>query len=470
MIRIILRNIQFYLLLSSGLLALIAFQHLNWYGDQRILPYTQSSLLDKPSYGSPDDGGTIYYGGELKEIGIFKFRVGLFKFALPTFAKDELAWEAEDSRWKTVPVPPNRKRMGREELLRRQNVNVRHRNDASKSSAKKASVAYVVNIPVQDEFTSTLGQRAAVLAASIKKAHAKSSYEYQLHAINYEHTSSSDTEKSYICNRSCRDTLTELGYRVIDLSRSDLDNEITNRENNKQSGINQSLKEVLDTTVVVNLVLDSYLFKSIESVFDDFLTESESKKLLLRKEASHHPSIFSLEQTTQDISHNPLYIFKPSSNDNEATNSYLEFLKCSTPDYIDNNVTSLSQGRASSVQRRDSWQPTLYPKIRSLLALAVPKSSTKETSQALDETQCVIDNSHAVLSRCAYSAGSYNCPRDDMEKSAILASFTGDVCSKPWECERNKNGDGCLHPGRWNSTIASCDFLQRAWFALANSL
>jgi len=461
MIRIVLRNIQFYLLLSSGILALIAFQHLNWYGDQEILPYTQSSLLDKPSYGSPDDGGTIYYGGESKEIGIFKFRVGLFKFALPTFAKDELAWEG--SRWKTVPVPPNRKRKGRDELLRRQYVNVRQRNDKSKATAKKASVAYVVNFPLEDELTSTLQRRAAVLAASIKKAHVNSSYEYQLHAINY---SGSDIEKSYTCNQSCQETLTDLGYKVINLSSSDLVNEIMSREKKKQSHMNESLKKLLDNTVVVNLALDSYLLKSIESAFDDFFKESKSKNQLLRNDAS--PSILALEQTTKDINHNPLYIFKPSAN--EATDSYLEFLKCSAPDYVLNNNKQSSLQAKTSVQRRDSWQPTLYPKIRSLLALAVPTTEIKRSNEALGKKQCVIDNSNAVLNRCIYSAGSYNCPEEDVENSTIVASFTGDVCSKPWECERNENGDGCVNPSRSNSTFASCDFLQRAWLGLANSL
>eukprot|EP00956_Cyclotella_meneghiniana_P012900 scaffold18400_cov23-Cyclotella_meneghiniana.AAC.1 len=83
-----------------------------------------------------------------------------------------------------------------------------------------------------------------------------------MHAINYF---GSDIEKSYTCNQSCQETLTDLGYKVINLSSSDLENEIMNREKNKQSHINQGLKELLDNIVVVNLALDSYLLKSIES-------------------------------------------------------------------------------------------------------------------------------------------------------------------------------------------------------------
>ena len=62
---------------------------------------------------------------------------------------------------------------------------------------------------------------------------------------------------------------------------------------------------------MVNLALDSYFLKSIESALDDFFNESKSNNQLLRSDAS--PSILALEQPVEGTYHNPLFIFKPNT-------------------------------------------------------------------------------------------------------------------------------------------------------------
>jgi hypothetical protein len=472
MLRIILRNIQFYLLLSSGLLALVAFQHFYWY-DQGILPYSQTALLDKPSYGSPDvdTRGVLYYGDESKQIGIFKFRVGLFKFALPTFAKDELSiWEGEGSRWKTVPVPPNRIRKGRDELLRRKKVEVRQK-------ANKASIAYVVAISFHEH--RSLRERAAVLAASIKKSHGKSSYDYKLHAINYEQPSSSETEKSYSCDHACREILNSLGYKVVNVSSSSLDAEMERRKNSLQNPTKDSLNELLSSSIVVHLGLDSFMLRSIDSIYYDLLQENKSGIEIQSDDTSRKWSSASLraktDRTTEslaleakaEITDDQFYIFKPSSR--EATISYLGFLNCLSSTYLSNsNTVQPSKASNTNIERRDNWQPTLYPKIRSLLASAMPNTIVKENER--DEGNCIMKTNNAVLDKCIYSAGSHKCTAVHLQKEAAVASFTGSVCLKPWECERNSNGDGCDDLGEMSSQKSDCAWLQNEWFRLAKSL
>ena len=380
--------------------------------------------------------------------------MGLFKFALPTFAKDELSiWEREGSRWKTVPLPPNRNRKG----LRRD------RKESLKKSVHRAKkkdgvfIAYVVMVPSND---SSLQERAAVLAASIEKVHGNSPYQYQLYAIDYQTQSNPVT-----------DTLARLGYKLMYVSHSDLDSKA---EKTMQSSIHHNLKELIqNNNIVVHLNLDSFVLKSMDSIYDkllkgnytDFIVSNGTSNGWLRKKSAKNVDMVSSENVSQDDGNTQqFHIFKSSSI--EAAKSYLNFLKCITS--MSRTIKDKSSVVTNTdIQRReDTWQPTLYPKIRHLLASAAPRTKPNENVDATKRKHCEIHSQNAMLDKCIYSTGSYECTSS--MQNALVASFNSNICTKPWECELDENRNGCINHGGIGDE--DCDALQREWLRVSKSL
>ena len=389
--------------------------------------------------------------------------MGLFKFALPTFAKEEVFWEEEEEnrkRWKTVPIPPNKRR---EELVRRQK-RMGGKKVGGGMRLGGGTVAYVVDISLlgdDEESMSSLRERAAVLAASIKAAHENSLYKYQLYAIHHGKSSSLSNEK-------VSTIFSQLGYQM------GIDVEIEH-QNQKQhvSEKKYNISGILANNIVVHLNLESLLLKSLDSVIDSLFKEGQSDGVsysdgpntVLRKR-TNHDKVFTLKSTSNDDTH-PMYIFQPKSDG--ASMSYLELLKCLSSSN-DLNTSTKVLPSVSSMQRRDSWQPTLYPKIRSLLASDVQTTNAKDGTLKYHGKQCRVANSIDVLDKCIFAAGSQKCSHLDVHKSALIASFNGDECLKPWECERNASGDGCVNNLSDESANAECEWLQSKWFKIADSL
>lgn len=411
----------------------------------------------------------LYYGEESKEIGIFKFKVGLFKFALPTFAKEEWMWEdhGDGSRWKTVPVPPNRlrKNTSRREIIKKSSsldatIKIPQQIGATEDTT---SVAYVAILPSfhslqKSNNLSILRERAAVLAASIKNAYANSSHKYQLYAIKYYHPSNRLDDKIHRCNDECKEIFTGLGYKIVDVSMSDLDE---GRQSRLAGSYEITLDHILTNSIVVHLSLNSFLLKPIDhSVFDLIVSktrDADSGAILALKPST---------ATTNRSMDEPLYIFKPSSN--EATTSYLEFLKCSTDGNSINTKHPSPEDNNTNSQRREVWQPTLFPKMRKLLDAAVPKSLLKHVDS--DPEGCAITKTMAVLDRCIYAIGSEECnaAQEGQENDYAVAAFFGGECAKPWECERTPAGDTCIDNSQ--DETAHCEWLHQKWFALSKGM
>ena len=381
--------------------------------------------------------------------------MGLFQFALPTFSKEEGK--------KTVPLPPSWKR---------EEGRYKWRDGKTRGGRK---VAYVVNLQEGNEdknSISSLRERAAVFATSVKMAHEKSMYNYQLYVIsNQGHSLNVDTNKSIVCNPSCREMFSLLGYTLVDL----VDQEMVNLNQRQQPHITIEKKQnvihdILTNTIVIHLSLNSFLLRSIDSVMDSFVKQdstvsyNDAPNTVLRKRAQD--KVFTLKSTSGMDA--PMYIFTPKSH--QASLSYLEFLNCLSFNVDQDDRTNVLPS-VSSRERRDSWQPTLYPKIRSLLGSVVSRMNDEDDTVNFHGKQCrILDNSSEILDPCMFAAGSQKCSHEDIRKNALIASFASGRCFTPWECTRNASGDGCINNLSEKSTNGECQWLQSKWLKLAKSL
>ena len=155
MLRGILRNVQYLFLFFSVLLVFLALERLQY------LPQHNTALggsaaevadFDKPS--SEELKSFYYRGDETKEIGLRSFRVGAFKFFLPSFSASSSSYRPQREHNKNMEtnylaVPPP--------------------NDRPKS------VAYILD-------TSIIAT-AKSLTKSIQRMHAGSKYGYKMYAL-----------------------------------------------------------------------------------------------------------------------------------------------------------------------------------------------------------------------------------------------------------------------------------------------
>ena len=288
-------------------------------------------------YSSPDSAGRVYYGGdESKEIGLFKFKLGLFKFVLPTFNGDDAAWERtnELSSLMTVPSPRNKRRKHnngaaatpennfylrlRGAAQGQSKFKIKKSKDQGKKKTKndrgkqKPSIAYVVVMPnsmhlATNHFQTTSAydktaaaqndpsfpDRAKVLRQSIEKAHSGSPYEYQLYARNIlmdESNQNATDHKKNITEPSneIQDVMMQSGYQIINANAGQLNIALNRLRSNepdhppKESDKQQtSLPDVLNQhDVVVQMSLNSFLLNPLDNLFDTLIKGTSPDSLV----------------------------------------------------------------------------------------------------------------------------------------------------------------------------------------------
>ena len=321
------------------LLVLLAFQRL------QLLDHPFGSFTDRPhgmlvTPSSPDSAGRVYYGGdESKEIGLFKFRLGLFKFILPTFSTDEDSWQVtnELSSFMRVPPPPNKQRKRRKKenfFLRLQQLEdeeeeVNGDEEEANKERTTPSVAYMMIIPdlsktPTDFDVISYHEKAKVLSQSITRAHKDSPYDYKLYALdllNKELDSSStddDANETAVMSKTKQVHQSLSNYNILHMLDKRVNNVSLSRLLEETETSPHPVIEVLkEHDIVVHLSPNSFLLKPLDDVFDklkrgEHIENSESK----------------IDSYTLEYNQNEeqLFIFKPTSQD--ATISYLNSLEC----------------------------------------------------------------------------------------------------------------------------------------------
>ena len=312
MLRTVLRNVQYYLLFFTILLVLLAFQRLQFldrgwigapphhppFGDRPSPPsfgqpraagggggdysdYSASSL-DDAAAGRTMMRSVVVDESYLRSIDLFKFRLGLFEFVLPT-------WSSSSSSSSTVPLPPNG--VGRRKKKKNKMNNIRGivvgdiieggvesssssstsstatprrprdspsgvEGGAGASGASSAVVAYAIatfatdssgggdggggggggeeeddddDDGVESRRRRTRTAMARALARSVDAAHADSAYGYKLYALNLGGGSSSSLSSSSPSSSSPSSStmavlreLAEAGFEVINVYGDDV--------------------------------------------------------------------------------------------------------------------------------------------------------------------------------------------------------------------------------------------------------
>lgn len=293
MIRSILRNVQYYLLFFSILLVLLAFKRLSWY-DNGYHPYAFTDPEHRYSLlsSSPDRlKSHLFYGGEEREIDLFKFKLGLFKFILPTFAKDG-NWDQGHSL--TVPPPPKRRSHKRHDL--------RVEKQSTKKSAEiktSKSVAYVVVIPLQGNQLSSW----ETLSNVIKKAQVNSSFGYEMYALKFSENAGRFMSKE-------TEELSKLGFKMIRV-QSPADLNLTNLTNDN-GGLNAVARHH-------DLLVHMNLLQMLKTSLDDQFNE------LMKRKPNSTDSLI-LQSSDTHGNHLDVTILQTSSKD--ALSSYVKYLEC----------------------------------------------------------------------------------------------------------------------------------------------
>lgn len=257
----------------------------------------------------------MYSGEEEREIGLFKFRVGMFKFVLPTFSKESSWLTGDGGRLRSVPLPRNERRKSglgarlkgkrntekREDLIEGvENIDV----DKHQSTKENPSVAFVI-VDVSSPSTlvtsqyadraTTCREKAKQVATYVKKAHATSSHRYQLYLpILRASTDGEETTK-------CHEVLKEFGFSLLELTAS-------TGVDVKQESM-KSMAILNKHSIIHHIPTTNFTVLNTTDVNDETTSqskeESEGKKLRVR----------------------PGDVFKFKAN-SKATISYLGLLKC----------------------------------------------------------------------------------------------------------------------------------------------
>ncbi|KAL7534095.1 hypothetical protein ACHAWF_004717 [Thalassiosira exigua] len=520
MLRVVLRNVQYYLLFFSTLLVLLAFQRLQWYDQVWPNPYA----LDRPLHGggryhhlssSPDNSGRIFYGGdESKEIGLFKFKLGLFKFVLPTFSKDDASWSWERtnelSSLMTVPQPPNRKRksINRESLRVKAHSIFPHidpkDNDGKGGVLQKASIAYVTVIPPMTqppkphpatnskikEKDEIIHLRATALSNSISRAHTNSPYKHKLYALIMTGGEQDESDSHRV-----HDSLVHLGFQLLYVNEEGQDKN-GQTINVQSASLNMKHVKVLKQhDVIVHISLNSHLLKPMGDLFSALLRGDNAKdvmsipgvkKVSPRKAKSLSVSSFALESMDSVNMSGELFLFR--SNFGQLMSLYLEGLTCSSIQLkrsrtaVDDDVIAKSQKETLVLVAR---------KIQATSQSSMGCLSNETISAILNEANSV------RLDRCIYDAGNvdvgHDCSRvsvkDDARvahlvegrmaniESKIRGNMPNDAneisrgsghCPVPWEC---LNDEGkCSKNTDSVGKNDVCAWLQSGWLSFVNNI
>lgn len=190
MLRGILRNVQYLLLFFSVLLVFIALQRLqnlpNHYYNSDGIP-KPDELKSSFSYGRGGD--------TTREIGLRSFRIGIFKFILPSFISSPSAYQNnnDNSHQQFLTVPPP--------------------NDRPKS------VAYIITLSA-----SVSVEVLAKVAKTIQRMHEGSKYEYRLYALAADGMTSKQFSSSVSLGEERDETrrddmISKLGFEIVNSSK-----------------------------------------------------------------------------------------------------------------------------------------------------------------------------------------------------------------------------------------------------------
>jgi len=496
MLRSILRNVQYYLLFFSILLVLLAFQRLQFLDH----PY---AFIDRPT--SPDNAGRVFYGGdESKEIGLFKFRLGLFHFALPTFSKDSESWErtSELSSLMTVPPPPHKRRKSTEKMYLRLKGHHSGHEIAGKEAKFRSSVAYIVVIPetmhhLSELQTAPVTRKIKVLAKSIETAHANSPFEYQLYALNLNGPSIANgrgASKVY-------EAFIQFGFKVINLNDDDLgvpvSKEVIIESERKLHEINEQQQNLLSVLnphhIVVQMSIDSFLLKPLNDLFDVLLEGDGSGKAMGETRSNEGQAgpksrhyLLALEPIEASSAsaaslgdQSDLIIFTLSSQ--EAINAYMTRLQC---------VSKIFSSSDRVIQEPVGVNNSA-PLVRGSSLIARKHLEINPGAECRIQAESILP-----LNRCLYDVGNFNIGKDcsivSVKEGSRVANipngsvpaFTDSIsegkgdtksqaggigpkghdhCVQPWEyanlddCSKNNNDSG---PGEL------CRWLCAEWFKI----
>jgi hypothetical protein len=471
---------------------------------------------DRPN--NYDEGRVLNWSGDdnsSRSIGLFKFKLGLFEFVLPTWSMTD---DHEDNiinanRLRlSVPNPTRRKKKDEKanrikqtkkwDIDEHTNTHITSHIDQSSQhlqqiqeklneEKKFVTVAYIIIIPTDDGFDDDNGnnnrneegnnsgstrkrrQHRAMkaLANSIEVAHIESKYDYQLYALSLGSlTLSSWTMREYsklgIETIVVNETDLNGNNSVVDMATEPTKTVIVNRrldvvELNKNDGEEEGRNGMLSQhDIIVQLSLNSMIVHSMDDVFDAIMGEGHTSDIvgIVESHSDVHGGrkeervIERLELTNSAIVNDSnLYIFK-STSQREHT-SFFNRLAC----------------QLSKKQR-----------------MTTDADQDPSMSGADCSTWIANEDVRLLLDRCIYDAGSNgrNCLHALTLDDIRLARFSGKLvephsnntnvdqeedkassCRTPWEYRSEVK---CLndHVGHINEKI--CYYLCKKWFQLVD--
>jgi len=393
---------------------------------------------------------------------LFKFRLGLFKFILPTFSKDDVSWERTNelsSLGLTVPPPPNKRRKIAENMYLRLKAQSKLRSKDSEEretngqeAALKSSVAYVVilHLPhLQSKLQTSntnehkdegdiiehyrlLQQRANVLSQSIRMAHTNSPYDYLLYAIDFQGASTAGKDDDGD-TKQVHEALIQSGFNIINVKEGEIDEigkrlivssdrKLKDTEKQQQS----QLKLLNEHDVIVQMSLNSFLLKSMDDLFNFLLKGDDTDNVIgvvdIQKGGmgegkadeetkSTQVASFALESFDTSAIESELFIFK--SNSQKAISSYLKSLECT---YLQ------SKGEEAK------FHPKPIPSM--MVAQKNQQNNPNSKQDALNNANCRVQPEHdsLLLDRCLYDVGNVGIGHNDctivsMKDDARVAHF-----------------------------------------------
>ena len=326
--RSILRSVQYIFLFLSVMLVFLAVQKLQY------LP--QHSLA--ADFNNPDNElqSSFYYrGDDIKEIGWRSFRVGMFKFILPSFSSSETRSKNADY-YLTVPPP----------------------ND------KPKLVAYILDLSTrQSDTDANTISKARAFAKSIHRMHSGSKYDYKLFTIiNFEarlsppSAESDDERDGDIMTKK----LSKLGFDAIDSTeyREEVDDidfikDETTPSNN--FGRKHTMYKIWKRhDVIINIPgIELHSSWTLDGLFDILLSKNNLR--------FHGVDSFLLQpHQSSTTGREEILIFNGSSH--QAFETCLKFLSCVTADrpFADGKNKETEESTEVSISRRCITQIDSY--------------------------------------------------------------------------------------------------------------
>lgn len=462
MLRTILRNVQYTLLLSASLLVLLAFQRLQ---NDELFSIGQFQHND-PHLDRHDITRTGGWHSKIFSTNVIE--IGLFRFVVP-FRWENSAREGE-AITAAGPKPPTVTRKAKrkpEGAIMRPNPNnmvstenritnkITDGKLGENDLAKKYSVAYLVPISSCLSEDLELTEGLAVLQQSIIVAHNTSEYKFKLFAVarhDAEGCAVVATAKSLGMELIIIQDDAETPIEAVD---TDSNQRVTMGQDGKGSYVSGAQDRehsctqttplspvLLSHDIIVLLGTDSLVMRPLDSLFDAILYPEESlhwlktSQLLSRLDKNARTSYKVDAFVAQGMD---FAIMKRGCKDTFRVLS--EMLNRCTQQNHSNNATttsSVSQSRLAHLSSRQQQQQLQNSDLGS--------ETDRYSSNLFWLDPC-------LFGRCEKHSGcscDFGAPFGDS-----WVSFSGS-CSPPWGCNGNNYGNGV--------DGVYCEELHRAWF------